>query len=61
MVTPEEARYFRAYEAIKTRVLDKESNGEKVLKVYADPPKLDLKVKVIFDEDLKSMQFPKVK
>ena len=61
MVTPEEARYFRAYEAIKTRVLDKETNGEKVLKVYADPPKLDLKVKVIFDEDLKSMQFPKVK
>ena len=61
MVTPEEARYFRAYDAIKTRVREKEAVGEKVAKVYADPPRLDLKVKVIFDEDLRSMQFPRVK
>ena len=58
-VTPEDARYFQDYEAIKDKVPS--YPGLKGHTLADEPPNLDVRIRMIFDEDLKTMIFPKVK
>jgi hypothetical protein len=37
------------------------ASGDSSVKMPDQPPKLDIRVRILFDEDLRSLNFPKIK
>lgn len=56
--TPEEIKFYQDYNLLKQQA-SQASNPFKRFK--RDPPNLDLKVRILFDENLEQLVFPKVK
>ena len=65
MLSTDDAKYYQAYEKLKKKIRENQNLYpefySKNLKLYDEPKKLDIKVKLIFDEDLRTLLFPKVK
>eukprot|EP00347_Sterkiella_histriomuscorum_P009607 403340560 len=75
LASPEDAKYILAYHKLKQKLFPNpqlQQNGSdnelmdsrlinSSLRMPEKPPKLDLRVKLLFDEDLKTMVFPLVK
>lgn len=61
MLSPDDAKYYADYERIKRTIRSNEALLKKGLKIHDKPPMLDMRVKILFDEDLRTMIFPRVK
>ena len=59
MLPPDQVRYLAAYQTAKERVNSLPSDSR--IAMIDEPPNLDMRVRMIFDEDFNTMVFPRVK
>lgn len=60
-VSPDDARYYKQYEIGKAQILANAECQAKGLALPHEPKHLDMRVRMIFDEDLNTLNFPRVK
>ena len=60
-ISPLDADYFQKYDYAKAKIINDAELKEKGLALPHEPPVLDIRVRMIFDEDLSTLIFPKVK
>ncbi|CDW83003.1 UNKNOWN [Stylonychia lemnae] len=61
LASPEEIKYYTNYERLKVQLRNDQNFIRRNLKILERLPVLDLKIKILFDEDLKTLAFPSVK